>query len=133
MAAIIKTQENGTLSFGDYTLPKKAKEKGFTVGGDTYGVKTFRELTKLEKNDTLVFESIPGTNVSDFRAEPEGIYFSIEGSEDADVTVGADPETVYNVTVDNDEIGLIRSSLGGKLTFAIELAAGERKLVKIVR
>ena len=53
MAAIselIRTEANGTLSFGDYTLGAKAKLDNYDFNGDKYKVKTFKEITKLERN-----------------------------------------------------------------------------------
>ena len=46
-------EENGTISFGDYTLASKTKVEGFEFQGDLYKVKTFNEITKLEKNETM--------------------------------------------------------------------------------
>lgn len=34
--------------------------------GDLYKVKTFKEITKLERNGMFVYESVPGTAVTDF-------------------------------------------------------------------
>ena len=62
MAAIselIRIENNGKLSFGDYTLASKAKLDNFEKDGDIYKVKTFKEITKLEKNGLFVYESIP--------------------------------------------------------------------------
>ena len=50
MAAIselIRIENNGKLSFGDYTLASKAKLDNFEKDGDIYKVKTFKEITKL--------------------------------------------------------------------------------------
>lgn len=62
MAAIselIRTEGNGTLSFGDYTLGAKAKLDNYEFHGDKYKVKTFKEITKLERNGLFVYESVP--------------------------------------------------------------------------
>ena len=51
MAAVkelLRAEEDGTLSFGDYTLADKTKLDGFEFQGDLYKVKTFSEITKLE-------------------------------------------------------------------------------------
>ena len=67
MAAIselIRTEGNGTLSFGDYTLGAKAKLDNYEFHGDKYKVKTFKEITKLERNGLFVYESVPGTAVT---------------------------------------------------------------------
>ena len=53
MAAIkelIRKESDNTISFGDYTLDKKTKLDNFEYQGDLYKVKTFGEITKLEKN-----------------------------------------------------------------------------------
>ena len=60
---LIRQENDGTLSFGDYTLVEKAKLSDFEHDGDLYKIKTFYEITKLEKNGLLVYESVPGTAV----------------------------------------------------------------------
>ena len=49
---LLRAENDGTLSFGDYTLPTKTKKDNFEFEGDIYKVKTFAEITKLEKNGT---------------------------------------------------------------------------------
>ena len=63
---LIRSELDGTLSFGDYTLDTKTKKDGFEFQGDIYKVKTFKEITKLEKNGMFVYESVPGTAVEHF-------------------------------------------------------------------
>ena len=65
ISELIRTEENGKLSFGDYTLAAKAKLDNFEKDGDIYKVKTFKEITKLERNGLFVYESVPGTAVMD--------------------------------------------------------------------
>ena len=50
---LIRTESDGTLSFGDYTLAEKSKIEGYEFEGDSYKVKTFKEITKLEKAVSL--------------------------------------------------------------------------------
>lgn len=86
MAAVkelIRTENDGTLSFGDYELDKKTKVADFNHQGDLYKVKTFREITKLERNEMFVYESVPGTAVQHFKAGEDGVEFQVEGPEDA--------------------------------------------------
>ena len=66
ISELIRTEENGKLSFGDYTLAAKAKLDNFEKDGDIYKVKTFKDITKLERNGLFVYESVPGTAVMDF-------------------------------------------------------------------
>ena len=58
---LIRSELDGTLSFGDYTLDTKTKKDGFEFQGDIYKVKTFKEITKLEKNGMFVYESVPSS------------------------------------------------------------------------
>ena len=60
---LIRTEENGGISFGNYELPTKSKVSDFPYQGDVYKVKTFKEITKLERNGMFVYESVPGTAV----------------------------------------------------------------------
>ena len=58
---LIRTEENGAISFGDYDLAQKSKLSDYQHQGDMYKVKTFKEITKLERNGMFVYESVPGT------------------------------------------------------------------------
>ena len=60
---LLRTEEDGRLSFGDYTLASKTKLDNFEFEGDLYKVKTFSEITKLEKNGMFVYESVPGLSL----------------------------------------------------------------------
>ena len=86
MAAIselIRTEADGTISFGDYTLGAKAKLDNYEFHGDMYKVKTFKEITKLERNGLFVYESVPGTAVTNFKQDEKTVSFTVEGPEDA--------------------------------------------------
>ena len=41
---LIQIEADGTLSFGDYTLPTKTKKSDFVYQGATYKIKTFHEI-----------------------------------------------------------------------------------------
>ena len=58
ISELIRSEADGTLSFGDYTLAQKSKLSGFEFEGDSYKVKTFKDITKLEKNESFVYESV---------------------------------------------------------------------------
>ncbi len=109
-------QEGNAISFGDYSKTEKTKLEM----GD-YKVKTFREITRLEKGGEFVYESTPGTAVTNYVSGNGSVSFSVEGLEDAEITVGMDPETEYEVSVADRVIGTLKSNLGGKLTFSVEL------------
>lgn len=71
---LLRGEQNGSISFGDYTLDKKAKLDNFEHGGDIYKVKTFYEITKLEKNGLFVYESVPGSAVTGFTEKENGSF-----------------------------------------------------------
>lgn len=60
---LIHIEGDGTISFGNYLLDTKTKLDNVEYNGDIYKVKTFKEITKLEKNGMFVYESVPGTTV----------------------------------------------------------------------
>ena len=72
---LIREEENGSLSFGNYELAAKTKKDGFLYMGDSYKIKTFNEITKLEKNGSFVYES-QGVRWSDDLKRPD--YAGIE-------------------------------------------------------
>lgn len=121
VSELIRTEADGSLSFGDYTLEAKAKLDNFTHDGNVYKVKTFREITRLEKNGVFAYESVPGTAVTGVRFTDDGVSFSVEGPEDAELTVGLSDETTYEVKIGDADAQTITTKLGGKLTVSVEL------------
>ena len=63
---LLRTEANGSISFGDYSLEAKTKLADFKFQDSVYKVKTFKEITRLEKNGGVVYESVPGSAVHDF-------------------------------------------------------------------
>ena len=121
ISELICTEENGKLSFGDYTLAAKAKLDNFEHQGDLYKVKTCQEITKLERNGMFVYESVPGTAVEHLKATDTGMEFSVEGAEDAQVTVELEDEAEYDIVIDGADAGRMKTNLGGKLSLSVEL------------
>lgn len=130
---LLRTEESGAISFGNYKLNAKAKVEDYEHGGDLYKVKTYKELTKLEKNGMFAYESQPGTSVNDFRETEEGITFTVEADEDAQITVGLEEDTEYSVTVGDTNIGKMKTNLSGKLSISVELESAGEVAVKIVK
>lgn len=127
--ALICAEADGTVSFGNHSLEQKAKKEDFEHDGDLYKVKTYKTMTKLEKNGMFVYESVPGTSVNHFEEKADGVSFLIEGNEDAQITVGLEDETEYEVFINGTGIGKMRTNLGGKLNASVELeGAGEVKI-----
>ena len=57
--------------------------------------------------------------------------FTVSGDEDAQITVGLSEDTEYDVTVGGRSIGRMKTNLGGKLSFSVELSNEEEVAVKI--
>ena len=133
ISELIRTEENGKLSFGDYTLAAKAKLDNFEHCGDLYKVKTFKTMTKLERNGMFVYESVPGTSVSHFVETADGVKFTVEGDEDAQITLELEEDTEYQVLVNGNSAGKMKTNLGGKLNISVELAGFGEVLVEVTR
>lgn len=118
---LIRTEADGTISFGDYTLGEKAKLDNFAHNGGSYKVKTYKDITKLECNDVFVYESVPGTAVSNFAKEDGKVSFVVEGAEDAQITLELEAESKYEVTINGTSTGEVMTNLGGKLSFSVNL------------
>lgn len=129
---IIRNEENGTISFGNYELASKTKVEDFSHDGNLYKVKTFKELTKLEKDGAFAYESEPGTCVQNFAVTADGATFTVSGNEDAMITVGLTEETEYDVCIAG-KTSKIKSNLAGKLSFSVELAGEGEIEVKITK
>ncbi len=130
---LITENENGSISFGDYELDQKAKKSDFEVRGDRYKVKTFRESTRLECNDALVYESEPGTAVHDFIRNEEGVSFCVESPKDCQVVLGLTDEATYRVIVDGRDSGMMDTGRGGKLVLSIEVGESGSAKVQVIR
>ena len=130
---LIRTEEDGTLSFGNHQLAAKGKKEGFEAGGDQYKVKTWREMTKLEKNGMFAYESVPGTSVFHFLETQEGVSFVVAGAEDAQLTIGLEEDAEYSVKLNGEEAGRVDTNMGAKLNLSVELAGVPEVKVEIFR
>jgi len=133
MADLIYVQDNNKLAFGNYTLAAKAKADGFAFGGDIYKVKTFQEITKLEKNGLFVYESVPGTDVTEFAANDKEVAFNVVGTDETQITLGLEPEKEFKLYVDGTNVGKMKTNLGGKLVLSVSLAQGAKASVRVVK
>ena len=128
---LLRTEEDGSISFGNYELDKKTKVSDFEYRGDIYKVKTYKEMTKLERNEIFVYESVPGTAVNGLKELDGGVEFEVEGAEDAQITLGMEEDTEYKVILDGVNVGHMTTNLGGKLSFSVELEKAEQVKVQI--
>ena len=131
VAELIRTEASGALSFGNYELDAKAKKEDFECAGNLYKVKTFKEMTKLERDGMFVYESVPGTSVHEFVTTADGVDFTVCGDEDAQIIVGLKEDTEYEVVVAGKSSGKMKTNLGGKLNLSVELAGNGEVPVSI--
>lgn len=129
---LIRIEEDGTISFGNYELGTKTKLDNVEYNGDIYKVKTFKEITKLERNGMFVYESVPGTAVNNFCMKDGAVKMNVEGVEDPQITLELEPSTEYKVYVDGVNIGSMTTNISGKLVLSVTLN-GSASDVKIIR
>ena len=125
---LIRSEKDGTLSFGNYKLDTKSKLSDFEHCGDSYKVKT-----KLERNGSFVYESVPGTAVMNFKAADTGLSFTVEGSDDAQITVELEEGASYNVTINGVSEGTMATNMGGKIVLSVSLEEGKSVSVEVVK
>lgn len=130
---LLRAEADGAISFGNHRLDAKAKVENFEHKGDLLKVKTYKSITKLEKNGMFSYESVPGTSVNHFVEKENGVEFQVEGDEDAQITIGLEDETEYDVFVNDTDIGRMKTNLGGKLNISVELSGAGEVTVKIVK
>ncbi|WFR56199.1 endosialidase [Anaerocolumna sp. AGMB13025] len=129
---LIREESNGTISFGNYELTAKSKVTDFEHNGDLYKVKTFKEITKLERNGMFVYESVPGTAVENLDISEKEVRFKVEGPEDAQITLELEAEKEYKIYIDDTNVGKMKTNLGGKLMFSVELQ-NSKSAVRVVK
>ena len=132
VAELLREEADKTLSFGDYTLEDKKKVEDFKHAGDLYKVKTYKTMTKFEKNGMFLYESLPGTSVSHFSETEEGVSFLVEGFADTQLTIGMAENTEYDVYIKGDSIGTLKSNVSGKLTLSVDLSEGNEVEIKVL-
>lgn len=99
--------------------------------GDLYKVKTFKEITKLERNGLFVYGPFRDRSYRSERIRRRH-DFKVEGPEDAQITVEMEAETESKVLLDGVNVGHMTTNLGGKLSFSVELEK-EDVAVEIVK
>jgi hypothetical protein len=129
VSELIRIEDDGTISFGNYMLAAKSKLQDFEFQGDLYKVKTFGEITKLERNGMFVYESVPGTAVNHFQAGDTSVQFSVEGEKDAQITIQLEDEREYDV--DGVSVGGMKTNVSGKLVLSVELNPGKATAIRI--
>ena len=112
-------------------MGSKTKLDGFEFQGDIYKVKTFNEITKLEKNGMFVYESVPGTTVENFKASADEVVFNVSADKDIQVTLELEADTEYVIYMDNVNIGTMKTNLSGKISVSAEMDPGRTVEIKV--
>lgn len=115
------------LGFGDYSLRVKTKLSDFPFQGDFYKVKTFKDITKLEKNELFVYESVPGTSVENFISDSKKTSFDVKGYANTQITLELEEDKEYTVKCDGENLGIVSTMIGGKLVVSVDLT-GEKSV-----
>ena len=130
---LLRSEADGTISFGNHLLESKAKAENFEHCGDLYKVKTFKAMAKLERNGMFAYSSVPGTSVLNFSETADSVSFIAEGAEDAQITLELKEDTEYEVWIDGKSIGTMKTNLGGKLNISVELEENKEVGIKVTR
>jgi len=130
---LLRSESNGNISFGNHELAAKAKLEDYEHAGDIYKVKTFKGITKLEKNGLFLYESVPGTSVHNFCESENSLSFTVEGSQDAQITLGTEDDSEYEVFVAGESAGVMKTNLSGKLSISVELEGSGEVEVKVIK
>lgn len=125
---LIKIESDGTLSFGNYLLESKMKVVDFEVDGDLYYVKTYKEITKLEKNSKLLVETVPGATVHGLKIDEKRVEFRIEGKDDIKITMELEAGKDYKVFIDEFNVGSVKSNLSGKINLSVDAKSGAKEV-----
>ena len=130
---LLWTADDGSLGFGNFTLDQKTKQGDFSFQGDIYKVKSFKEITKLEKNDLFVFESVPGCIVKNFVVDEDVVSFDAYGRSDVYFTIAMEMNSEYEIFLGGNSTGMQSTNFSGKLSFSAELSEDVALDVKIVK
>ena len=104
---LIRQEDNGTISFGNHLMDEKKKVLDFEVNGDLYKVKTFCEITKLEKNGKI-------TGIKEGSCE---VFVEIDGCKDSiTVKIINKPQITLTLTIESNEL-----FIGEKTTLNLEI------------
>ncbi len=118
----------GLLNFGDCESVEKQKQEGFELDGNIYNIKSHKEITRLEKNSYLLYESVPGTVVTDFCVGTSEVTFTVNGVEPVQVTLGLEPNAEYRLLINSTQVGKVNANHSGKISFSLSFDTGAQKI-----
>ena len=109
------------------------KNDNFEFDGESYIVKSFAEISILEKFGMFVYESVPGSTVENFKETDAEVTFTVSAPEDVQFTLELEPESEYEVLIDGESAGKMNTNLSGKLSVSVELSADQSAAIKVVK
>lgn len=118
----------GFLNFGDCESVEKQKQEGFELDGNVYNIKSHKEITRLEKNSYLLYESVPGTVVTDFLVDANELSFTVNGVEPVQVTLGLEPDAEYRMLINSTQVGKVSANHSGKISFSLSFDSGAQQI-----
>jgi len=121
---------DGSISFGNYEAAEKIKVNDFEHGGAIYSVRTHKDVTRLERNNDLLFEAVPGAAVFNFEINEQIMRFDIEGAGSSQLTICLEPSAHYMLTVCKEApVDLETGRASGKINYGVMLSATPRRVV----
>jgi len=133
VSELIRSEVDGTISFGNYKLDIKSKISDFEHCGDSYKVKTYKKITKLERNGMFVYESVPGTAVNNMKLTEKGVEFTVSGDDDAQITLELEDSVEYEILLNGENAGKMKTNLGGKLILSVDFSESNAVDVVVVK
>lgn len=130
---LLRAENDGTLSFGDYTLPTKTKKDNFEFDGSIYKSKDFAEVRNLRRTVCSFTSLYREVRLKILKKTDAEVTFTVSAPEDVQFTLELEPESEYEVLIDGESAGKMNTNLSGKLSVSVELSADQSAAVKVVK
>lgn len=121
VSTLISGSDDELLAFGDYTQTEKKKFTDFDYRGDLYYVKTFREITKLEKNGMFEFEAVPGCAVFSYDSGADRKSFEVTGEGNTQIVLAVEDGAEYALYINGELADQTGVDISGKFCINVEL------------
>ena len=72
------------------------------------------------------------TGVNVFKETADEVTFFVEGTGQTQITLELESNKEYSVFVDDKDLGVSKTDVGGKITFDVDLQKGSMTVVKVV-
>lgn len=128
----IRIESDKTLSFGNFQSDTKQKIDNFMFAKDIYNLRTYKQVTKLEKNEEFLLETNPGSAINNFfKQNKDQVSFTVEGFANTIITLQLNEDTLYRVSSGKANLGNTKSNSSGKVKFSIDLSNGKPQNVLV--